>query len=259
MTPDESFEATPHSNPPYDIVNFWCGDQDRTEMTVMCYGGRFDILALAKNMEECPAIEREFLGLVKDLLSMNNDDFEYKPGESDPMEEMCHWMAEACFAQFRALAPRPTEPRIITVEEYYTTPSIQLTITVNDGQLTAIQSSGNPGDLMPRTRLSSSYTALTASVPLLEPSMVKLPWDSENERPSRPSRVLVGNEGKEQYFKPAYREISERTEREIKTLLRLHQLGLSDKIRVPKIHVRCLLEMKSERQHHIFEKHGFIS
>ncbi|KLJ12942.1 hypothetical protein EMPG_12085 [Blastomyces silverae] len=77
---------------------------------------------------------------------------------------------------------------------------------------------------------------MTAGVPLLEPSKVKLPWDSEHERSLPPSRVLVGNEGEEQFFKPAYRAISEHTEREIKTLLRLHQLGLSDKFRVPKIH-----------------------
>ncbi|PGH28671.1 hypothetical protein GX50_08585 [[Emmonsia] crescens] len=119
-------------------------------------------------------------------------------------------MAKACFAHFRTLAPRPTEPQIITLEEYYTTPAIHLTITVNDGKLTAIQSSHKPDDLMPRTSLSSSYTAMTASVPLLDPSKVKLPWDSENERPLRPSKVL--------------------------TLLRLHQLGLNDKIRVPKLH-----------------------
>ncbi|EDN11266.1 hypothetical protein I7I51_03029 [Histoplasma capsulatum] len=236
MTPNESSEATPHPDPPYDIVNFWCGDKDKTEMTVMCYDRRFDILALAKNMEECPAIKSEFFGLIKDLLSMDNDDFQFKPGQPDPMEEMCYWMAKACFAHFRTLAPRPTEPRIITLEEYYTTPAIHLTITVNDGKLTAIQSSHKPDDLMPRTRLSSSYTAMTASVPLLKPSKVKLPWDSEHERPLRPSRVLVGNEGKEQFFKPAYRELLKHTEREIKTLLRLHQLGLSDKIRVPKIH-----------------------
>ncbi|EEH17451.2 hypothetical protein PABG_00014 [Paracoccidioides brasiliensis Pb03] len=234
MTPNENSEATPHPDPPYDIVDFRCGDEDKTEMTVMCFDRRFDILALAKNMEECPAIKREFFGLIKDLLSMNNDDFQFKPGQPDPMEEMCYWMAKACFAHFRTLAPRPTEPRIITLEEYYTTPAIHLTITVKDGKLTAIQSSRKPDDLMPRTRLSPS--AMTASVPLLEPSKVKLPWDSEHERPLRPSKVHVCNEGKEQFFKPAYRELLKHTEREIKTLLRLHQLGLSDKMRVPKIH-----------------------
>ncbi|PGH28374.1 hypothetical protein GX50_08889 [[Emmonsia] crescens] len=90
MTPNESSEATPHPDPPYDIVNFWCGDKDKTEMTVMCYNRRFDILALAKNMEECLAIKREFFDLIKDLLSMDNDDFQFKPSQPDPMEEMCY-------------------------------------------------------------------------------------------------------------------------------------------------------------------------
>ncbi|OJD19825.1 hypothetical protein AJ78_00184 [Emergomyces pasteurianus Ep9510] len=236
MTHDESSEATPHLDPPYDIVNFWCGDKDRTGTTVMCYDTRFDILAVAKNMEGCPSIKHEFFCLITDLLSMNNDDFQFKPGQPDPMEEMCYWMAKACFAHFRTLAPRPTEPRIITLEEYYTTPAIYLTITANDGKLTAIQSSHKPDDLMPRSHLSLSHTAMAASVPVLNPSNVKLPWDSENERPLRPSRVLVGDEGKEQFFKPAYRELLRHTEREIETLLRFHRSGLSDKIRVPKIH-----------------------
>ncbi|OAX85527.1 hypothetical protein ACJ72_00065 [Emergomyces africanus] len=237
MTSNESFEPTPYLDPPYDIVDFWCGDQDRTEMTVMCYDRRFDILALAKNMEECSAIKHEFLSLIKDLLSMNNDDFQFKPDQPDPMEEMCYWMAKACFAHFRTLAPPPTEPRIITLEEYYTTPAIHLTITVNDGKLTTFQSSHKSNDLMPRTLLSSSYsTVMTATIPLLDPSKVKLPWDSKNKRPLRPSRVLVGNEEKVQFFKPTYREILKHTEREIKTLLRLHQSGLNEKIRVPKLH-----------------------
>ncbi|EEQ85515.1 uncharacterized protein BDCG_08784 [Blastomyces dermatitidis ER-3] len=236
MTPNESSETTPHLDPPYDIVSFWCGDKDRTEMTVMCYNRRFDIRALAKNMEQCPAIKHEFLDLIKDLLCMDNDDFQFIPGQPDPMEEMCYWMAKACFAHFHILAPCPTEPRIITLEEYYMTPAIHLTITVDDGKLTAIQSSHKPkpDDLMPRTCLSSSYTAMAASIPLLDPSKVKLPWDSKNERPLRPSKVLVGN--KKQFFKPAYRELLQHTEREIKTLLHLHQSGLNDKIRVPKIH-----------------------
>ncbi|KLJ12943.1 hypothetical protein EMPG_12086 [Blastomyces silverae] len=149
MTPNESSEATPPLDPPYDLVNFWCGDKDKTKMTVMCYDRRFDILALDKNMEECPAIKHEFLELIKDLLSMNNDDFQFKPDQPDPMEEMCYWMAKACFTQFRTLAPPSTEPRIITLEEYYTTPATHLTITAKDGKLTAIQSSHEPDDLMP--------------------------------------------------------------------------------------------------------------
>ncbi|KKZ60037.1 hypothetical protein EMCG_05219 [[Emmonsia] crescens] len=59
-------------------------------MTVMCYNRCFDILALIKSMKKCPAIKYEFFDLIKNLLSMNNDHFQFKSGQSDSMKKMCY-------------------------------------------------------------------------------------------------------------------------------------------------------------------------
>ncbi|WEW56510.1 hypothetical protein PRK78_001955 [Emydomyces testavorans] len=229
----------PVLDPPYEIVHFWCGDKDQTELSVTCYDRRFDILALAANMEECPAVQQEFLRLVADLLSMDDDDFEFIPGQPDPMEEMCYWMAKACFAQLRAfIATHRPEPRMISLEEYYNPVTIPLTLQAVAGVgLTAVQSTRKPEDLTPRVRLS--YPVANVGVSLFQLSGVKLFWDAENERPVRPpSRVLVdGEEGMEYFFKPTYHGSSKETEREIDLLLQLQQLQQSPHtIRVPKLH-----------------------
>ncbi|PGG98978.1 hypothetical protein AJ80_09433 [Polytolypa hystricis UAMH7299] len=88
--------------------------------------------------------------------------------DGDPMEQTCFWMAEACFEQIRSLAPRPTE-RIITLEEYYNTPTISLTIKVVDGRLTAVQVPHQEAeDLTPRAQLP--YTLRSSQIPLFHPS-----------------------------------------------------------------------------------------
>ena len=229
----------PEQDPPYEIVHFWGGDKDRAELSVTCYNRRFDILALAANMEECPAVQQEFLRLVADLLSMDDDDFDFIPGQPDPMEEICYWMAKACFAQLRAFAKnhRP-EPRMVSLEEYYSPPTISLTLQAVAGiGLVAVQSTREPEDLTPRVCLS--YPVANVNVPRFHPSGVKLFWDAENERPARPpsSVLLDEEESTEYFFKPTYHGFSKETEREIDSLLRLQKLQHSHGvIRVPKLH-----------------------
>ncbi|PGG98977.1 hypothetical protein AJ80_09432 [Polytolypa hystricis UAMH7299] len=68
MAANNGNEPVTQLDPLYDIVDFTCGDKDRTELSIMCYDKRFDILAEANNMDESPAIKNEFLDFDKEPL-----------------------------------------------------------------------------------------------------------------------------------------------------------------------------------------------
>lgn len=175
---------------------------------------------------------------------MNDDDYEFTPGEKDPVEEMCYWMAEPCFPVLRASKPDPTSSPITTMttlEEYYNTPTMHLVIRVVDGEWTATQAMDEKeieiDDLAPRSRLSN--VPMSYGVPVYHPSNVKTPWDAKDQQPARPQRVFLflddyDKNKEEVFFKPSYHG-SDKELNEIDALLRLQRCGLADKFRVLKL------------------------
>ena len=104
-----------------------------------------------------------------------------------------------------------------------------------DGRLTPVRSLDDAEavrHLTPRLKLPKSL--LQPSVPAIYPSLIELAWDAESEGAQYPTKVFInGNEP--YFFKPTSHGDERAAERKIEVLLRIQQLGLSSKIRAPRL------------------------
>ncbi|GLB03916.1 hypothetical protein AtubIFM57258_009631 [Aspergillus tubingensis] len=226
--PPPSTEALP----PYDILGFWYGAGTASELTIYCYGKRFNITVSAENLQGDLNIESEYLSLLHKLDS--DEPFEQEDDKGDPMEELCFWIAFKCNSQMRPLGSEQ-KPRFHTLYDWFYPDTLILTPKIIDGRLNVQTSTPTQQflqDLTPHVELPCSIADF--GIPVVSPSHILLPRDTTGRDLSqRPTKVFT-EQGMTRFFKPTY--VSEPADREISTLLRIQSLGLSNIIRAPKIH-----------------------
>ncbi|GCB18218.1 cAMP-dependent protein kinase type 3 [Aspergillus awamori] len=218
--------------PPYDILNFWYGAGTDTELTIFCYGKRFNITVSADNLQGDPDVESEYLSLLRKLDS--DELFEQEDDKGDPMEQLCFWIAFKCNSQMRALGSKQ-QPQLHTLYDWFYPETIILTPMIIDGRLQVHSSTPSQQllqDMLPSVELTCSIADF--KIPVVTSSKVFLPQDmAGGDLPQRPTKVFTEH-GMPRFFKPAY--VMEPTIREISSLLRIQELGLLNIIRAPKVH-----------------------
>ncbi|GKZ29643.1 hypothetical protein AbraIFM66950_005924, partial [Aspergillus brasiliensis] len=218
--------------PPYDILDFFYGISTEAELTILCYGRRFHIPVSAENLQGDPNLESEYLSLLRKLDS--DEPFEQDEDLGDPMEELCFWIAFKCNSEMRVLASE-RQPQLHTLYDWLYLDTLILTPKVIDGKLNV--QSNTPSqqflqEMIPNVELLPSIADI--GIPVVSPSKVLLPQETVGgDLPQRPTKVFTEH-GMTRFFKPAH--VSESANREISTLLRIQELGLSNIIRAPKIH-----------------------
>ncbi|PYH70391.1 uncharacterized protein BO88DRAFT_480717 [Aspergillus vadensis CBS 113365] len=210
--PPQSREALP----PYDILGFWYGAGTASELTIYCYGKRFNITVSAESLQGDLNTASEYLSLLQKLDS--DEPFEQEDDKGDPMEELCFWIAFECNSQMKVLGSEQ-QPRFHTLYDWLdvqsSTPTQQF-----------LQ------ELTPHVELPCPIADF--GIPVVSPLHILLPRDTTGrDLPQRPTKVFT-EQGMTRFPKPTY--VSEPADREISTLLRIQNLGLSNIIRAPKIH-----------------------
>lgn len=122
-----------------------------------------------------------------------------------------------------------------TLHEYFNLPIFFYTVKVVNGTLTPIptpETSHTLEFLTPSMELPPIQ--LDAHVPIFNPSSLKVDWDPEPEGAQFPTKVF-GDKDVPYLFKATDHGNSVAIEREIGILLRLEQIGLTAKIRVPRL------------------------
>ncbi|CRL19516.1 Calcium/calmodulin-dependent protein kinase-like [Penicillium camemberti] len=213
--------------PDYDIVEFSCGSFDGTaELTIRCYGKQFHIQVSAKNLDDGSEFKCNFQRLLRRL-----DDPTYPEGDgdTDPMEDLCFWIAYNCNSEMRDLAS-PCLSQLHTLKDWLILETVILTMTMKDGQVATIASPPDPSllaNLIHQMELPFSFQSL--NIPTLDPSTITLRVGPEQTRPTEVSF------GSDRFFFKATCSYSHAI-REISTLLRLKGLGLIQVVHSPILH-----------------------
>ncbi|KAI9847475.1 MAG: hypothetical protein M1837_002376 [Sclerophora amabilis] len=232
--------------PRYAVTNFSSGVTSESELTAMCHGKRFHVFLSPSNLRhdddeskpEAPpsGFEQEYLRLLRALESEDQNQNEFNPDDPDPVEAMFHWVMMPFFPVFRELAPRlSSEPQTQTLHEYFNPITFFYTLRTVDGRLTPLPCAGNEEELkhlIPRMDLPQALS--NPDVPFIRPTSLEVTWDAESEGAQYPTKVLQGDTP--YFFKSTFHGKSRAMEREIETLLRLEETGLTKTIRVPKLH-----------------------
>ncbi|PVH79380.1 hypothetical protein DL98DRAFT_220566 [Cadophora sp. DSE1049] len=225
--------------PRYAVVDFACGVTSDAQLTVICRTKRFYITLSAQNLRdpeptETSKYEQEYLQLLHVIQS--EDQTEFNPDEPDPLEAMTHWVVTPFFPVFQDLAPQlSSTPQMQTLHEYFNPPTFFFTLKVVNGTLTPIPT---PEDSHTLEFLTPSMKAplvlLDADVPSFNSSGLDVDWDPESEGAQFPTKVF-GDMHVPYFFKATVHGNSAAIEREIEMLLRLERVGLTTKIRVPRL------------------------
>ncbi|KAJ5366432.1 hypothetical protein N7541_000373 [Penicillium brevicompactum] len=213
--------------PDYDIVEFSWGSFDGTaELTIRCYGKQFHIQVSQKNLDDGSELKRNFQHLLRRL-----DDPTYVEGDgdTDPMEDLCFWIAYNCNTQMRDLAS-PCPSQIHTLKDWFGLETVVLTMIMKDDHLATITSPPDPSLVANLTRqMELPVPFRSLNIPTLDPSTITLPVGPEH---TRPAEVFLGSD--RFFFKATYTH--SHAIREISSLLRLKELGLIQVVRSPVLH-----------------------
>ena len=225
--------------PRYAVTHFYCGVTTDSQLTAMCHGKRFHVFLSCEELHEHgytgpSPLEQHYLRLLHAV--EHEDENEFNPEDGDPVEAMYDWVTTPFFSVFQELAPRASStPPAQTMYDYFNPTTFFFKLKAVDGCLTPVRS---PDDaeavrhLTPRLELPKSL--LSPSVPTIHPKLIKLAYDAESEGAQYPTKVFI-NGDEPYFFKPTSHGDSRAVEREIEILLRLQQLGLSARIRVPRL------------------------
>lgn len=206
---------SPDNIPDYDIVDFFCGPVDGTaDLTIRCYGKQFYLRVRETNLHNSE-VQREFRILLKKL---ELDDSQQAACETDPMEDLCFWIAQQCNHRMRNFAS--TSSQRLSLRDWLTTETQFLDLKVENQRV--IVADFEPDEsliasLIPSLKLPPE---LQVDVPFLDPSTIFLPSISPSQE-CRPRRVF--KETIPYFFKPA--SDPECMLREITTLLRINRLS----------------------------------
>ncbi len=212
------------------------------QLTLTCHDVRFNVTLRVRKLREpgCmepSPLEHHYLKLLRAIWDDTDDRFDRHAPYPYPEEAMYEWVVRALFPVIRDLAPKPlSRPHMLTLKEYLSPPTFFYTLEGRSGKLTPIRQANDPEvieRLIPRIKLDGSF--FPSDLPVIRPASLTLPHDIYNEGSSRPQLVFLDGD-KSYYCKFTERDHQRRLKREIEVLLRLRESGLSDKIRVPKLH-----------------------
>ncbi|RAL11203.1 uncharacterized protein BO97DRAFT_347904 [Aspergillus homomorphus CBS 101889] len=232
MTTQSALPSSTETLPSYEIVNFSYGAGTEAELTILCYGKRFHITVSANNLKGDSNATKEYLSLLEKLNS--GEPHDRIDDEGDPMEELCFWIAFRCNPHMRALTSKRPQ-RMQTLHDWFHPDTLVLTPKdAPDGILHVYSSTPSPQllqELTPSVELSGSI--VKHGIPVVPPSKILLPQNTAKDFwPQRPAKVFTES-GMARFFKPAH--LDEHADREIQTLLRLQELGLTETIRAPRL------------------------
>ncbi|KAH6716061.1 hypothetical protein BKA61DRAFT_515521 [Leptodontidium sp. MPI-SDFR-AT-0119] len=225
--------------PRYAVVDFAFGDTSDAQLTVICRTKRFYITLSALNLHdpedtEDSKYEQEYQQLLHAI--QFEDQTKFNPDEPDPVESMIHWVVTPFFPVFRALAPQlSSTPQMQTLHEFFNPPTFFFTLKVVKGTLSPVSTPENsqPLEFLPPS-MEPPLVLLDAGVPIFNPSSLNVDWDPESEGAQFPTKVF-GDKLMPYFFKATVHGNSAAIEREIEILLRLERVGLTTKIRVPRL------------------------
>ncbi|CAI7572266.1 unnamed protein product [Penicillium bialowiezense] len=213
--------------PDYDIVEFSWGSFDGTaELTIRCYGKQFHIQVSQKNLDDSSEMKCNFQQLLRRLdnpTCLEGDD------DTDPMEDLCFWIAYNCNSRMRDLAS-PYPSQIHTLKDWLSLETVVLTMTMKDGHMATVASPPDPSlmaNLTHQMELPVSFQSL--SIPTLDSSMITLRVGPEH---TRPTEVFLGSD--RFFFKAIYSH--SHAMREIILLHQLKEVGLIQVVHSPVLH-----------------------
>lgn len=213
--------------PDYDIVEFSWGSFDGTaELTIRCYGKQFHIQVSQKNLDDSSEMKCNFQQLLRRLdnpTCLEGDD------DTDPMEDLCFWIAYNCNSRMRDLAS-PYPSQIHTLKDWLSLETVVLTMTMKDGHMATVASPPGPSlmaNLTHQMELPVSFQSL--SIPTLDSSMITLRVGPEH---TRPTEVFLGSD--RFFFKAIYSH--SHAMREIILLHQLKEVGLIQVVHSPVLH-----------------------
>lgn len=166
----------------------------------------------------------------QEAIDVDGEDYE----RGDPMEAMFDWLMVPLLPILRSWAPNShisTETR--TLDDYFHPPTSSYLIKAVQGTLTAIPTSDESVNL-PSLAPMAEISLPESNVPFVHPAHIRVPWDEESEGSSYPRKVMLEN-GLTCFFKPSHHGRNVSAQRELENLIHIHEVGLTSKVRVPKV------------------------
>lgn len=201
------------------------GPEEKFFMAVMCRGKRFHITISPENLRE---YQQEYTRLY--------DAYEDSEG-LDFLKELEDWVLRPFLRLFSELAPElsPT-PQKATVAECFNPPTLFFTLESVHGVLSAVRTSDNPEAArlwIPCTEIRQDL--IRPELRIVRPKDLEVVWDPRTEDGPDARKVTLGTT--EHYFlKQLACEMDDSVGIEAECLLRLEDMGVLEKIRVPKLH-----------------------
>lgn len=165
--------------PDYDIVEFSCGSFDGTaKLTIRCYGKQFHIQVSENNLDDDSEIKRDYQRLLRRLDDPTCPEVD---SDTDPMEDLCFWIAYKCNSQMRDLAST-CPPQVHTLKDWLSLETIVLTMIMKDGQVATKACPPDPSLVANLThQMELPFSFQTLSIPAIDPSSIRLPLAVESE------------------------------------------------------------------------------
>ncbi|KAL8838123.1 MAG: hypothetical protein Q9170_002264 [Blastenia crenularia] len=198
----------------------------------MCRGKRFHITIHPDDLEDHKS---EYARLIDGLAKLDDPDFDLNL--PDPQEELEEWILQPVRPMFSKLVPeQPPTPQKVTVAECFYPPTFFFTLKSICGILTAVRTEDDIEDAkywIPRMEIAPDL--FKPGLRIVRPHDLEVVWDPELQDGPSATRVSLGSN--DQYFlKHTVHGANEPIRREIETLHRLQDLGVSETNRVPKLH-----------------------
>lgn len=161
---------------------------------------------------------------------VDGEDYEHE----DPMEAMYEWLMVPLLPILRSWAPSsPTSTETRTLDDFFRLPTSSYLMKAVQGVLTAIPTSDESVHL-PSLAPMAEISLPESNVPFVHPAHIRVPWDEESKGSSYPRKVMLEN-GLTCFFKPCHHGRNVPAQRELENLIRIHEVGLTSKVRVPKV------------------------
>jgi hypothetical protein len=226
--------------PPLQVDSFQYGDRDEPDSYMLVRRNRthFHIFVSPENLiqPQAPKLEDAKMSFKEEYMQMLDrmKEYEDSPEFESEREEFMDWILLACISTFKKLTTTTPHGTFQTLEDYYNLPNISLRLAVLDCQLQATQCSSDP------SRIAEAILKIPGS----DPTCINVPRTSARlvemvPRPKEQAHLLSPNEirvaGESRLF---FKTDTEKTSvlREIDTLHRIETAGLSEKLRVSRLH-----------------------
>lgn len=216
------------------VTNIFFGDStDDCIIIVMCRGKRFHITISPENLQDH---KHEYTRLINGLTEAR-DDADFDLDSTDPQDELEDWVLRPFIPVFPKLAPKQSlNPQRATVTECFNPPTFFFALKSIRGNLSAIRTTDNSKAAefwIPRVEIAPAL--IRPGLRIVRPHDLEVVWDPQLEDGPHAAQVALGTT--EHYFlKYTTHGDEQRVTRDVESLLRLQDLGVTEKIRLPKLH-----------------------